>query len=49
MKEIWKPIEGFDGYLISNFGRVLSLPKNKYPTHRILKNNVDHYGYNTVC
>ena len=33
-KEIWKPIEGFDGYEISSHGRVRSF-KNKTP--RILK------------
>ena len=32
--EIWKPIFGFDGYMVSNFGRVKSLKNGK---ERILK------------
>ena len=34
MNEIWKSIVGFDGYEVSNFGRVKSL----YKGERILRN-----------
>lgn len=44
MKEIWKKIEGFDNYLISNYGNV----KNK-KTDRILKKTTSKYGYIQYC
>lgn len=40
--EIWKPIEGFDNYMISNLGRVKSC---KYGKERIMKPLKDKYGY----
>lgn len=44
MKEVWKPIKGYEGlYDISNFGRVKSHYKNK-----ILKPVVENSGYNQV-
>jgi len=39
MKEVWKTIEEFHNYLISNFGRI----KNKKGL--ILKQRKDNYGY----
>lgn len=51
MKEEWKDIEGFEGaYMISNFGRVLSLPRQgtrtKEPTLRSI--SLTHDGYPKV-
>ncbi|WP_182006269.1 NUMOD4 domain-containing protein [Priestia aryabhattai] len=54
MEEIWKDIEGFEGfYQISNTGKVKSLPKtmgnkNHLSPVRILKNKVDKYGYECI-
>ncbi len=46
MKEIWKPIEGFEElYAISNLARVKSFYANKI---RILKLNITKGGYLTV-
>lgn len=42
MEEIWKTIEGFEDYQISNFGRVKSLKLKK---EKILKHGFDRYGY----
>lgn len=42
MKEIWKKIEGFENYQISNFGNV----KNK--NNKILKPQKNIYGYMTI-
>lgn len=50
--EIWKTIEGFKDYQISNFGRVKSLPrisKNRYGNYltkeKILTSNIGFGGY----
>lgn len=43
--EIWKDIEGYEGYQISNYGRVKSL---KYGKERIRKPTKDKDGYLTV-
>lgn len=50
--EFWKKIEGFEGYEISNLGRVKSLPKklkNKhgyfYSKEKILNSNIGFGGY----
>lgn len=43
--EIWKDIEGFPKYKVSNFGRVKSLHKNK----ELIMKLCDHYkGYKTI-
>lgn len=33
MEEIWKPIKGFSGYQVSNFGRVRTYDKVTYTAH----------------
>lgn len=38
MKEIWKKIEGYDYYEISNFGRVKSLKRTRVGNNKIGKN-----------
>ena len=47
MSEIWKDIDGFDGYQASNLGRVKSFIFNKI-NGRILKNVSNSYGYKVV-
>lgn len=42
IEEIWKNIDGYDGYEVSNFGRVAS---NKYKNRRILKQHKRKTGY----
>lgn len=45
-KEIWKPVEGFEGlYEVSNLGRVKSLSNNKSRKERILKPAKTKNGY----
>ena len=55
MKEIWKDIEGFEGYQVSNMGRVKSLGRlverkttNMIIQTRILKPSIN-MGYHYVC
>ena len=49
MKEIWKPIVGYEGfYLVSNLGRVRSLPRNG-TSGKKLKLITDRDGYKIVC
>ena len=43
MKEIWKNIMGFNGYQVSNFGRVRS-----FKTYKILKQTTNNKGYKTL-
>lgn len=45
MIEIWKPIEGFSGYDVSNLGRVRS---SKRRNVKILKPDINHEGYYRV-
>ena len=47
MKEIWKPIEGYERlYEVSNFGNVKSLPRNgTIKKARLLSGNVKKSGY----
>jgi hypothetical protein len=42
MEEIWKTIEGFEDYEVSNFGRVKSFKLGK---EKILKPSVNNHGY----
>lgn len=54
MKEIWKPVVGYEGlYEVSNLGKVKSLPRkyfnrNRYTKEQILSTWVDAYGYKRV-
>ena len=49
MKEIWRPIENYEGYYeVSNLGRVRSLPRKGQLHMRILKPYVIYSGYFTV-
>lgn len=41
MKEIWKDVEGYEGYQVSNKGRVKSLNFRHTGKERILKSNPD--------
>jgi hypothetical protein len=43
--EVWKSINGFEDYQISNYGRVKSLKKN---TEKILKSHPNEKGYYKV-
>jgi hypothetical protein len=43
-KEKWKAVEGYPNYLISNYGRILSLVGNK---RKLISLQVDRYGY--IC
>ena len=45
-REVWLPVENFDGYHVSNYGRVLSF-KRLNPV--ILKPKIDINGYCRVC
>lgn len=46
MKEIYKPIEGYEGlYEISNLGNVKSLDYGRTGKEQILKGGKDRYGY----
>jgi hypothetical protein len=42
-KEIWKDINGYSGYQISNLGRVWSIKSQRY-----LKGGINHGGYYSV-
>lgn len=48
MQEIWKNIEGYDGYQVSNLGNVKSLNYNKTGKEKIMKLCKDKYGYLTL-
>lgn len=42
--EIWKPIKGFDGYFVSNFGRVWSnKQKKRFVMSRDIEEEVARY------
>ena len=46
MKEIYKPIRGFEGrYMVSNFGNVMSLNYQNTKTPRVLTPVKHHGGY----
>lgn len=47
--EIYKDIEGYEGYKISNYGNVKSLGNGKSRKEKILKSTKDKYGYLIVC
>lgn len=43
--EVWKDIKGFEGYQISNRGRVKSLNYRHTRKERILQQRLNRYGY----
>lgn len=46
MKEIWKPIEGYEGkYMVSNTGKVKSLNYRRTGKEGILKGRINDKGY----
>ena len=47
MEEIWRKIEGYDYYMVSNCGRVLSL-KNRHGKKQMLKIKTNDNGYCSV-
>lgn len=50
--EIWKDIDGYPGYQVSNFGRVRSFVNNRHglcEQWHILKPVISRNGYCTVC
>lgn len=49
MKEVWKPIIGFDGvYEVSNLGNVVSNNYNRTGKRRLLKPSHNSWGYKEV-
>ena len=46
MEEIWKDIDGFNGYQVSNLGRIKSLKKSNVPI--IMKQQLTRKGYYNV-
>lgn len=45
MEEIWKEIEGYPNYQVSNMGRVKSLNYNRTGKEKIMKLRADKGGY----
>ena len=45
-QEIWKPIEGYEKYYVSNFGRIKSM---KHKKEKILATFPNNKGYYRVC
>lgn len=46
--EVWRPVKGWEeSFLVSNFGRVFSLPDGVHNGH-VMDGSVSHYGYATV-
>ena len=46
MEEIWKDIDGWEGYRVSNQGRFMSFKQN--PEGKLLTPHLNKYGYLTV-
>ena len=49
INEIWKTIDGYEGYEVSNYGRVKSLGNDKTRKEKILKPATTKDGYQIVC
>ena len=50
MKEIWKKIEGYDNYEVSNLGRIRKLNIDyRSPDFHILKQKHEKNGYMRIC
>ena len=47
--EIWKTIEDYEDYEVSNYGRVKSLNYRKSKQEQILKQGTNKYGYQVVA
>lgn len=47
MNELWKPVPDYDGYQVSNFGRVKRIYKNG--KQRVLKPVLNRNGYLRIC
>ena len=49
MEEIWKDIEGYEGfYQVSNLGNVKTLNYRGYGGEKIMKKTLNNYGYEVV-
>lgn len=49
MKEIWKPIAGYEGrYEVSNYGNIASLKYARGSNRRVLKQSTNTWGYSQV-
>ena len=48
MEEIWKNIEGYPNYMVSNMGRVKRLGNDKSRKEKILKQQLDKNNYLTI-
>lgn len=48
MEEIWKPIEGYTNYMVSNLGNVKSLNYRRTKSEKIIIPRKDRYGYLSV-
>ena len=48
IEEIWKDIDGFENYQVSNLGRVKSIGNSFSRKEKILKDRIYKPGYNTV-
>jgi len=48
--EVWKQIKGYEGrYLVSNYGRIKSMPNKSWSTERILKPVNQTYSFIDLC
>ena len=48
MSEVWKQIDGYENYQISNFGRIKRLPSRYRKTEMIIRQMVNRYGYHRI-
>lgn len=46
--EVWKDIEGWSGYMVSNLGRVKSMPRLHVKKEKVLKQGKNRNGYPMV-
>lgn len=44
--EEWRPVDGFDGYMVSSLGRVISYRQTR--SGHVMAQAIDNYGYPTV-
>jgi hypothetical protein len=43
--EVWEPVKGFEGYMVSSLGRVMSVRYGQ----KIMKTGVNDKGYSYIC